>query len=257
MSKTIFNTILAFILVAAGVFLLLINLGLLPLDMLEVWEYFYPLIFLLLGLKWTLDGFAYKRRRGNHRLFGWFWGLTFLTLGSLLLLNKLGQLNFTLGQVWQLWPLLLVYLGINILYSRTRPAHIHVGDKGRKFREDVKEKGSFGSMKYDQPNWKVEPMDIQHGVGDYYFDFTRAFIPEEETLIRLSGWVGNIDIILPKDLAFSAVARSSVGDLDILGTKQEGINPNMNYKTIDYDEAERKLTFEFDYKVLDLKIDRV
>lgn len=282
MSRTFFNTVLALLLVGAGVSLLLINLGILPLDMLEIWEYFYPLVFVALGLKWLLSGYANYRRRGNLRYFGWFWGLTFLTLGSLLLLNKAELFDFTLRQVWQLWPLLLIYLGINILSGRLTRVRLEIGDKGENFPEgdrqdksshtcrysrffrdgdrprDRKEEGNIlHNLKYDQANWKVEPMDQWHGVGDYRFDFSKAFIPEEDTLIRLTGWVADIDILLPGDVAFSVVARSSVGDINVLGTQQEGITPHMNYKTADYDEAVKKLTFEFDFKVLDLQIDRV
>ncbi len=287
MTKTFFNTVLAFLLVGAGISLLLINLGILPVDMLEIWEYLYPLIFIVLGLNWLWNGFANYRRRKNLRPFGWFWGLTFLTLGSLLLLSKAGHINFTLRQVWQLWPLLLVYVGINILSGHLRQSRMAFGevrfgghnhrrpetgedsrennggegrsrDRDGRFR-DRKGEGQnvLRSLKYDQNNWKVEPLDLWHGVADYRFDFSKAFIPEEDTPIKLSGWVGDIDIILPGDVAFSVIARSSVGDIDILGTTQEGVNPYVNYKTPDYDEAARKLSFDFDFKVLDLQIDRV
>ncbi len=280
MSKIFFNTVMAFLLVGAGVFLLLINLGVLPLSMLEIWEYFYPLVFITLGIKWIMEGFAKHRRRGNNRPFGWFWGLTFLTAGVLLLLNKAEVMDFSLRMAWQLWPLLLIYLGINILSGRISKVRLEIGEDAHKnswndSRERDNADGTFRgtrhrsqdcrtggqnivkSIKYDQPNWTVEPLDLWQGVGDYHFDFSRAFIPEEDTLIKLSGWVGDIDILLPGDVAFSLVARCSVGDFDILGKTQEGISPYINYKSADYDDAKRKLTFEFDFKVLDLHIDRV
>ena len=100
-------------------------------------------------------------------------------------------------------------------------------------------------------------MDIWQGVGDYHFDFSRAFIPEKETLIKLSGWVGDIDILLPGDVAFKVDAEANVGDINVLGHKQDGINPYVHYKSPDYDQAVRKLAFEFDFKVLDLKIEWV
>jgi lia operon protein LiaF len=307
MNKTFFNTALAFLLVAAGVSLLLVNLGILPLDMLEIWEYFYPLVFIALGSHWLLNGFAHYRRRRNLRPFGWFWGLTFLSLGLLLLLNKLEVIDFTLRQAWQLWPLLLIYLGINILGGRLRQARFdsrqdrgdfrnHHEDKGKfdnghrftrntggpfesgpqaressrdyqegqgefrsghRFSRDTGRQNIVRTLKFDQPNWHVEPLDLWHGVGDYRFDFSKAFIPEGDTCIRLSGWVGDIDILLPGDVAFSVTARANAGDLDVLGSRQEGINPYIHYKSTDYDEATRKLTFDFDFKVLDLQLDRV
>jgi lia operon protein LiaF len=289
MSKVFFNTVLAFLLVGAGVFLLLINLGILPLDMLEVWEYFYPLAFMALGGKWIIDAFTYRRRRGGDA-HGWFWGLAFLTVGALLLLNKAGVIIFTLRMAWQLWPLLLVYLGISLLGGRTkknsymtndgyRKEYVHRRDKRRNDRDpdpggeaphdrsksqrystrgECRGGGNFiRSLHFDEPNWTVEPMELWQGVGDYHFDFSRAFIPEKETLINLSGWVGDIDILLPGDVAFRVDAEASVGDISVLGRKQEGINPYVHYKSPDYDQVERKLAFEFDFKVIDLKIEWV
>jgi lia operon protein LiaF len=291
MSKIFFNTVLAFLLVGAGVFLLLINLGILPLDMLEVWEYFYPLVFMALGGKWIIDAFSSRRRRGGDS-HGWFWGLAFLTVGTLLLLNKLEIIVFTLRMAWQLWPLLLIYLGISIMVGHTKKTSYRMKDEyskeyygprkedkrrngrdpgpgGQTFHEKPpgewnyrKSNGSAGahfirSLHYDEPNWTVDPMDVWQGVGDYHFDFSRAFIPEKETLIKLSGWVGDIDILLPGDVAFKVDAEANVGDIHVLGHKQDGINPYVHYKSPDYDQAERKLAFEFDFKVLDLKIEWV
>lgn len=294
MSKMFFNTALAFLLVGAGVFLLLINLGILPLDMLEVWEYFYPLVFMALGGKWIIDGFSSRgrrRRRGHDRSHGWFWGLAFLTVGTLLLLNKLEIIVFNLRMTWQLWPLLLIYLGISIISGHSRKITWSMEDE---YTDDYQTRGktescrrekttdsggpSHGSsrsewqdsqnncrgganfirsIKYDKPNWTVDPMDIWQGVGDYHFDFSRAYIPEKETLIKLSGWVGDIDIFLPGDVAFKVDAQANVGDMHVLGQKQDGLNPYVHYKSLDYDEAARKLAFEFDFKVLDLHIERV
>lgn len=296
MSKIFFNTVLALLLVSAGVFLLLINLGILPLSMLEIWEYFYPLVFMALGIKWIMDGFSSRRRRGGSS-HGWFWGLAFLTVGTLLFLSKLDIIFFSLHMVWQLWPLLLIYLGISIMSDRNKRINFRIEHDGwedssfskrshekrkRNYNKnseaasgsdpgDDRPKGEWHStngnpgggshfvrsLHYNKPNWTVEPMDVWQGVGDYHFDFSRAFIPERETLIKLSGWVGDIDIFLPGDVAFKVDAQANVGDMNVLRHKQDGINPYVHYKSPDYDEAERKLAFDFDFKVLDLHIERV
>lgn len=41
-----------------------------------------------------------------------FWGILFLTLGSLILVNNIADLNFDWYFIWNLWPLILVVLGI-------------------------------------------------------------------------------------------------------------------------------------------------
>ncbi len=44
-----------------------------------------------------------------------FWGLLFITLGILILLNNFGSLNYEWGELWKLWPLVLILWGISIL----------------------------------------------------------------------------------------------------------------------------------------------
>ncbi|HET7616824.1 MAG TPA: cell wall-active antibiotics response protein LiaF, partial [Bacillales bacterium] len=112
-------------------------------------------------------------------------------------------------------------------------------------------------VSYSEPNWSVEPIDRSTGVADYKFDFTKAFISETEIPIRLRGWVGDIKIIVPEDVEFSLRAKASVGDIKIGAVKEDGILKDFDFATSGYDEAERKLSFTFDFKVLDLRIDRV
>ncbi len=44
-----------------------------------------------------------------------FWGLFFITLGVLILLNNLGGVNVELQQVWRFWPFVLIILGLSFL----------------------------------------------------------------------------------------------------------------------------------------------
>ncbi len=44
-----------------------------------------------------------------------FWGLLFITLGMLILLNNFSELNWDWGGLWKLWPLVFVLWGIGII----------------------------------------------------------------------------------------------------------------------------------------------
>ena len=49
------------------------------------------------------------------------WGLVFIALGVVLLLDRLGYMQFDLGQflhIW--WPLILIIIGLGILFDRPR-----------------------------------------------------------------------------------------------------------------------------------------
>lgn len=44
-----------------------------------------------------------------------FWGVFFITLGGLILIGNLTDLNFTWHSAWKFWPMVLVLIGISIL----------------------------------------------------------------------------------------------------------------------------------------------
>lgn len=44
-----------------------------------------------------------------------FWGIFFITIGSLVLLGNLTDLNFTWHSAWKFWPMVLVLIGVSIL----------------------------------------------------------------------------------------------------------------------------------------------
>jgi hypothetical protein len=55
------------------------------------------------------------------RLSTLFWGVLFVLIGGLFLLNNLGVLNVNWETVWRLWPMILIFWGISILVGRQRP----------------------------------------------------------------------------------------------------------------------------------------
>ncbi|MCF6408917.1 cell wall-active antibiotics response protein LiaF [Pseudalkalibacillus salsuginis] len=237
--------VVAVIFVLIGVMLLLVNLGIVSMNVNEAFFFLYPFVILLLGLKWLLEAVFTRGRRGS-----WFMGLFLSVIGGLLVSDRLGFMDFQFEQIINLWPLLLVYIGIRMLWGRRPGATIKKKKKHSKsnFVTDV-------SMKHD--NWHVEDLDEWNGVADFDFDYTRAFIPDKETIIQLSGWVGDIKILIPEDVEFSVTSNTKVGDIKIGNYKKDGLMKEAKYKTEGYDEATRKLTFDFRFQVLDLKINRV
>lgn len=245
----------AICLVGFGILLLLVNTGIISMEITEAIVFFYPFLLVILGLVWMVESFIPKSHRGHL-----FWGVLFIVLGGLLAADRLGIITFTLSMVWKLWPLLLVYLGFQMLTghgfqvmidSRKKNSHTYKHKQGRSLGRIVSD------VSYKGENWTVESFDRWSGVGDIDFDFTKAFIPDKETKIRLSGWVGDIKILIPEDVEFSIDANASVGDIHVGDHKQDGLLKGYSYTTKDYGEAVRKLTFNFEFKVLDLRVDRV
>jgi hypothetical protein len=49
-----------------------------------------------------------------------FWGVLFIAIGGLFLLNNLGMLNVNWETIWRLWPMILVFWGLSILVGKQR-----------------------------------------------------------------------------------------------------------------------------------------
>jgi hypothetical protein len=50
-----------------------------------------------------------------------FWGVLFLVVGGLILLNNLGLLDVNWVSIWRLWPLILILWGLSLIVGRERP----------------------------------------------------------------------------------------------------------------------------------------
>jgi hypothetical protein len=61
---------------------------------------------------------AVAPRPRRVRIGRYFWGLLFILLGGLLLLQNLGVLDVHLADLWRLWPLLIIGIGLSVLSLR-------------------------------------------------------------------------------------------------------------------------------------------
>lgn len=250
---------ISFILIITGVLLLLTNLGILSrlgithMTFGELWQYVYSVLFIIIGLKFIYD--FIKSRRGQWKV-----GSFLLIFGSLLLLGSFEIINFQFKDIFKLWPLLIIYIGFSLIGwpKRKSRSSVHV------FTDDsYKDKGwnvgrfSVGDHEFKHPNWKVEPMELWNMAGDYYIDFSKAFIPEEEIPITIDCWAGDIQILMPEHVEFKVIASVKAGEINVLGQKAEGINRELVFTSPDFDTATRKLDLALHLKAGTIRIDRV
>ncbi|MBU1373684.1 MAG: cell wall-active antibiotics response protein [Bacteroidetes bacterium] len=48
-----------------------------------------------------------------------FWGILFVFVGGIFLLENFGVIDFSWHYVWRFWPVILILMGVNILFSRS------------------------------------------------------------------------------------------------------------------------------------------
>lgn len=249
--------LIAFIVVSFGVVLILDNFGIETVTMKNILGFIFPMLCIVFGMKWTVDGI---RRRSSL----WAWGVLFLCVGTLLLLGKLDLITFTYGDLGKLWPVIIVYVGLLMFGFHSRyykwdkkNKHIIINRRGNKDKHKRFGRFSIGDHEYSSPNWKVEPMELSSLAGDFYMDFTKAFIPEEEIPIGIHATAGDVRILIPEDLEFRVDANVSAGEITIAGQKVEGIGRTLQFESVGYPDAIRKIDFTLNLTAGDIRVDKI
>jgi len=276
----------AFLLLGVGVILLLINLGVISLEIREFLDYIYPFLLLLLGSIWFIQSFM---RGSSTRLF---FGILFIVLSILLILDRSGALTFHFSDIWNLWPIIFIYIGIKKLFFKKRKIHVRDYSKYSKkwsysfdsndFKiknedEDLDhmsfenvdtkwdkqgdyDKNVFvGNIEFKKSNWYLEPMNLVSAIGNYYIDFSKAFIPDQETPVYIKGRVGDVKIILPEDVPVKIEAYNSIGDIKLFSKSQDNIGRGtwVTFTSPDYEEATKKIYLKIKLNIGSIRIDRV
>ncbi|WP_330948551.1 cell wall-active antibiotics response protein LiaF [Virgibacillus sp. MG-45] len=251
MRKGFFRYLIALILIIAGIMLVLENIGITTFNMKQIWLYLYPILFILFGIKWMFESIVYK---GGSMIGGSF----LFIFGTLLFLDRFGVIEFIFKDVFKLWPLLIVYFGFLFIKGKNNP-HFYIGTN-KSENEDKYEKYtsfSFGDYEFNKPNWKAEPMALKSMAGDFYLDFSKAFIPEKKIPINIRALAGDIHILIPENVEFRVVADVKAGDIDVVGNQVDGINRSLVFETTHYEGATQKLEFTLKLKAGSIRVDYV
>ncbi|SEP81148.1 cell wall-active antibiotics response protein LiaF [Piscibacillus halophilus] len=278
---------IALMLIGFGIALILQNLSIISLEMSNVVWNSWPIIIVLIGLV-SFSNYFIPYKSGS-----WKFGSFLIVYGALLWAGNFNYIEFGLIDVWKLWPLILIYIGTNILAGR-KTVSIYVdstdGEDAHKDQdfiktqstsngseynhkvesEDQKEKtkGDFyyhykrqrhfiSDINYSKDNWEVKDMDLWTGIGDLYFDFSKAYIPNHETKIRLRGYIADIHMKLPENVAYKIYANVKIGDAKVFNQNRTGIGSAVTYVSDNYDTATKKIDIHMDYKIGDIRVNYV
>jgi predicted membrane protein len=168
-----------------------------------------------------------------------FFGGLLILLGILAILSNLLRVDF--GAIC--WPTLFILLGAWII---VRPRFTPSG--ARLVIRPLAEINRSGA-------WTVTPEEMWTFVGDTKLDFREAEVPVGETMLRVYGFIGDVDVLIPQGMGLSVSSIAFVSDTRILGQKQESFIVPVEYATQGYQEAERKIRLETMFFIMDLDID--
>lgn len=110
---------------------------------------------------------------------------------------------------------------------------------------------SIGNVEFKEPNWPLESMNLKHTVGNYYIDFSKAFIPDGESIVNLKMAIGDVDILIPEDIPVKMKVKVSIGEVKIFDQSYDQIGKGNNYSYVseDYDWATRKIQLNIDLSI--------
>ncbi len=264
----------ALLLIGIGVAFLLSNFGVLDINIGELLSTYWPVILIWSGISTLLSGLRYSRGGWGASITSLFIGGILLLLGWNFLAGNLGWNTVSFGVIWNIfWPVLLIYIGLRILF-RKKSFHVNIDfddmiKKEHEYEEtiimdrvDEKErkpkrvyKGSLiGDINMGRELFELENLHLWNGIGDVDLDLTRAILPEGEAKILIAGWIGDIDVIVPKDMAIWVEVRIRIGEIRLFNINEGGFTKEQNYKSPGYDEAFQKVHMIIDLKIGDIRV---
>ena len=165
-------------------------------------------------------------------------GAGLILLGALVLISNLFHIDF--GMIC--WPSFLILFGLWLLL---RPRLMREGD-----RFDVR---IFGNV-YRSGTWSVANQEHWGFITDMNLDLTQSEVPEGESVIRINSFVGDVDLVVPQDMALSIRAKGFVTDVRFKGHRYGGFLVPVNVASENYNEASRRVRVDLACFVGDLKV---
>lgn len=164
--------------------------------------------------------------------------LAFIVIGVLLLAGNLGLIAFNWGVVWSL---VLIGLGAWLVWRAFQPTSSALSF-------------GLGNYRLSLDGKEIREEDFSHGLGDFDLDLTRAVIPEGTSRVRAWLGMGDVTVIVPRDLAVRVRASAGMGSVRVFQNKDEGMSPSIDFESNDYATATRKLDLEVNAGMGEVKV---
>jgi len=180
-----FQLVLGFIIIALGVLYTLQNVGILyARDYTRYW----PILLVLYGVSRIVQCDTVPQK-----VWGGFWAF----IGTVWFLDKLDLVYFNIGD---LWPLVLVALGLSLIWGTSRRRGVIVG--GAAVDDSSSTINAFallGGFKRSNDAQDFRGGEATAIMGGCELDLRRASIKENEAVLHLVAIMGGVEIRVPQD----------------------------------------------------------
>ncbi|MGE8206733.1 cell wall-active antibiotics response protein LiaF [Heyndrickxia sp. NPDC080065] len=99
----------------------------------------------------------------------------------------------------------------------------------------------FGSQRFEDNIYEWDDINIQCGLGNTVIDLSMTMLPVGESTVVIRGLAGNIQLLIPYDVAISVNHSSITGNVNIYGQEENVFNQNTIYYSDNYEESSRKI----------------
>lgn len=191
--------LLGLIVVLAGVILLLNNLEVTKVNIVQFW----PVLLIVWGFSALFSG---SRNLGAQGI-----SLFVVLLGVTFLANNLGWADINVGNVFRIIiPVLIILLGASLFFGRPFAGKSTLAILG-------------GVERGKNAPWEFESGSYFAFMGGIELDLRHAVIPEGESFLDLTTFMGGIEIRVPKDLPVEADGFAVLGGVEFFGKGSGGI----------------------------------
>ena len=169
-------------------------------------------------------------------------GLLVMLLGFAFLFDQ----AFGFDLVRFVWPIGLILAGLALILQRNKTPDYGV--------EISKQNSAFISEINRNGRWLVENESFSAFISDMTLDLSDADIPKGETVFTLSGFIGDITIRVPDDVAVMLNSSSFISDVSAPGTKEGGVLGPSKVIGDGYGMADRRIRIEASYFISDITV---
>jgi lia operon protein LiaF len=153
-----------------------------------------------------------------------FFGGFLVAVGAMFLAANVLNIN-----LWRFFvPGVLILIGLSMIFRRSREGNIPHHDK------------LIGDLNL-VVNGHPYNEEVWIGIGDIDLDMSRASFPVGLTTYRFSGFVGDINVVVPAGVGVKVKTANVVSDIKLGDQQEEAMFSTVELATPNYANAERKL----------------
>ncbi|MDG5789150.1 cell wall-active antibiotics response protein LiaF [Evansella sp. AB-P1] len=266
--------IIGLLILTIGIIFLLSNMGLIDTNAASLLSTFWPILIVIIGMKVFIEGvvfFFHSLRRSKLNVGKLIWGAIILAVGIVILGNNAGWFYFRLSDLWSwTWPLLIVYVGFKIIFDRNKDVVINLETKDndnrnnmsnrnqnyikKKHRNRVKYNTFIGEVSLGKKPFEIDDADISMTIGSIEVDLTRAILKTGENHVDIQGWIGDVEILVPREMAIKAFVNVRLGDVTLFDDSYSGTGRNATYTSPNFHEAEKKVILHVNLNIGDVEV---